>query len=367
LKLGALDESGSEVHAFDAHREDTKTQGFAFPQRKRYKVDRRTSMTIFISYSRHDSEFVDRLIHELERRGFDAWVDREDIRGGAAWGASISQAIRECQAVIVVLSPRSAASGNVAKELSLADHHKRPIIPLRFEPGAIPAALEFQLAGLQIIEFNRAGFSNSVDQVVQALRALPHPAARRPSEQQIERIQTRQESRTGSLRRKAYWLLASILVVAGLIVTLRQMKIFDRRDRRATLVQRHPAPSAGIVAPAPNRGAGPEAKAGVAYKKVLAVKLDPYKPDKRTLRLSIRVTVGRDTHGIGVGRNYFRLLVDGLALPPTKYPSEPLRPQTSQDFEVEFVIPKTATQLALQLGDVRGETEKIPIDPSAVR
>jgi TIR domain len=95
-------------------------KGLHFPN-GRDKVDRRTSMTIFISYSRHDSEFVDRLIHELERYGFDAWVDREDIRGGAAWGASISQAIRRCQAVIVVLSPRSAASDNVAKELSLAD------------------------------------------------------------------------------------------------------------------------------------------------------------------------------------------------------------------------------------------------------
>jgi TIR domain len=78
-------------------------------------------MTIFISYSRHESEFVDRLIRELEKSGFDAWFDREDIRGGAAWGASISQAIRQCQAVIVVLSSRSTASDNVAKELSLAD------------------------------------------------------------------------------------------------------------------------------------------------------------------------------------------------------------------------------------------------------
>jgi len=83
--------------------------------------------------------------------------------------------------------------------------------------------------------------------------------------------------------------------------------------------------------------------------------------------LSIRVTVSRDTHGIGVGRNSFRLLVDGLALPPTKYPSEALRPQTSQDFEVEFVIPKTATQIALQVGIVRGQTGDIPIDLSTVR
>jgi TIR domain len=355
------------VHGYDAHRENTKTQGFAFPERKRYKVERRTSMTIFISYSRHDSEFADRLIHQLEKSGFDAWVDREDIRGGAAWGASISQAIRQCQAVIVVLSSRSTASDNVAKELSLADHHKRPIIPVRFEPVTIPAALEFQLAGLQIIEFTRGGFSDSVNEVVHALRALPHLAAGRRSEGQIERIQTRtqQESRTGSLQRKGFWLLASILVLAGLIVTLRQIRIFDRRDRRAAVVQRQPGSSAGTAAPAPSRAASPEVKAGVAAYKVLAVKLDPYKMDKRTLRLSIRVTVSRNTHGIAVGANSFRLLVDGLALPPTKHPHQALSPQTAQDFDVEFVIPRMATQLVLQVGDVRGETGEIPIDLNA--
>jgi hypothetical protein len=320
-------------------------------------------MTIFVSYSRHDSEFVDRLIQELERRGFDAWVDREDIRGGAAWGAAISQAIRRCLAVIVVLSPHSGASANVAKELSLADHHKRPIIPIRFEPGAIPAALEFQLAGLQIIEFSRGGFSNSADQVVQALRALPRP----PAAEQIERIQTgtQEKSKPGSLRHKGLWLIAGILVAAGLIVTLRQMGVFDRRDRRTTLVQRRATPPAAIAVPDSRRGASPEAKTGVAAYKVLAVKIDPYKPDKQTLRLSIRVMVSKETHGLKVGPNSFRLLVDGLALSPTKYPIEYLPAQTGHDFDVEFVIPKTATQISLQAGDVKGETSEIPIDLKA--
>ena len=148
-------------------------------------------MTIFISYSRRDSEFVDRLIQQLEKNGFDAWVDREDIRGGAAWGAAISEAIRRCQAVIVVLSSGSTASDNVARELSLADRHKRPIIPVRFEASPISAALEFQLAGLQIIEFSRRDFARSVDEVVQALRGLPHapPAEGR---RQAEPIATRE-------------------------------------------------------------------------------------------------------------------------------------------------------------------------------
>jgi hypothetical protein len=196
------------------------------------------------------------------------------------------------------------------------------------------------------------------------LRALPRLP---PAAEQTERIQTgtQEKSKTRSLRRRGFWLIGGILVLAGLIVTLRQMRVFDRRDRRPGVVLRQPTPSAGTAAPAASRGASPEAKAGVAAYKVLAVKLDPYKSDKRTLRLSIRVTVGKDSRGVVVNRNFFRLLVDGLALPPTKYTNEYLPPQTGQDFDVEFVIPKTATQVSLQVGDVKGETSEIPIDLKA--
>ncbi len=49
---------------------------------------------IFVSYSRSDSDFVDKLIGELEQSGLHVWVDREDIGGGDRWRASISEAIR---------------------------------------------------------------------------------------------------------------------------------------------------------------------------------------------------------------------------------------------------------------------------------
>ena len=115
-------------------------------------MNRHDTMTVFISHSRFDNEFVDRLIHKLEERGFDAWSTRPDTDGGSVWRASTSQAMSQCQAVIVVLSPHFAASQNAAKELSIADHYKRPIIPL---------------------EFSSSGLSEAVDEVVQTLRALP--------------------------------------------------------------------------------------------------------------------------------------------------------------------------------------------------
>lgn len=77
---------------------------------------------VFLSYSRRDQAFVDRLIAELERAGLDVWIDRDDIPGGAAWEATISRAVRESAALVVVLSPAAAESDYVPKELSLADN-----------------------------------------------------------------------------------------------------------------------------------------------------------------------------------------------------------------------------------------------------
>lgn len=124
---------------------------------------------IFISYSRLDREFVDQLVEELERRGFDVWVDRKDIGGGADWRAAISQSIRGCRAFLVVLSPNSADSKKVVQELSLADEHGRQIIPLVHEACDIRPDMELQLASLQRIDFTENSFEEALNQLESAL------------------------------------------------------------------------------------------------------------------------------------------------------------------------------------------------------
>lgn len=124
---------------------------------------------IFVSYARADRDFVDRLIQDLERKGFDVWVDRKDISGGSDWRAAISQAIRECRAFLLVLSPNSADSKKVIQELSLADEHKRQIIPLMYQPCDIPPDMELQLASLQRVDFTEQSFEEALDQLEQAL------------------------------------------------------------------------------------------------------------------------------------------------------------------------------------------------------
>jgi hypothetical protein len=128
---------------------------------------------LFISYSRSDHAFVDDLIQELEEHGFSVWVDRQDIRGGTQWRAAITEAIRGCEAFLVVLSPRSTGSRNVGRELELAADNNRPIIPVVCGACEIPSAFEYHFAGLhriEVAEGARAG--DAVDRLIDAIRAV---------------------------------------------------------------------------------------------------------------------------------------------------------------------------------------------------
>jgi hypothetical protein len=86
----------------------------------------------FISYARRagDTEFVDKLCSDLERRGKSAWVDRSNIEPAAQWRARIARGIEAAKSFIFVLSPESAGSDECARELTAAIEHNKRIIPL---------------------------------------------------------------------------------------------------------------------------------------------------------------------------------------------------------------------------------------------
>lgn len=128
---------------------------------------------VFVSYSRQDQEFVDRLAREIEETGFSAWVDREAIRGGSQWRAAITQAIRDCGAFLAVLSPSCTASTNVGRELELAADHNRSIIPIIYRACEIPPAIEYHFAGVQRLDFTVDGsFQTSFDQLIEVLKPI---------------------------------------------------------------------------------------------------------------------------------------------------------------------------------------------------
>src|SRR5215510_1737280 len=128
---------------------------------------------IFISYSRKDSDFVERLIRALELYGFATWEDVKAIVSGDVWKAAISKAVRDCDAFLIVLSPQSASSENVSKELAVATKYGRRVLPVMYQACQIPDKMEYDLAELQWFDFHSLPFDDAFEKMVSALGGKP--------------------------------------------------------------------------------------------------------------------------------------------------------------------------------------------------
>lgn len=129
---------------------------------------------IFISYSRKDLTFVERLAADLKNSGLDAWYDLSNLEGGSRWHQAIEQAIKDSQSVLVVLSPEALASKWVEKEVLFAEELGKKIIPLYYrscKPGMF-------YSNLNRIDAQDENYRNNFDKI---LRALNVPIVRQVS------------------------------------------------------------------------------------------------------------------------------------------------------------------------------------------
>lgn len=93
---------------------------------------------VFISYSRKDLDFVEKLAADLQAAGLDVWYDLSGLEVGERWQTEISTAIRDSQYLIVVLSKSSVVSEWVEREYLLANQLGLKIIPLYYKRCDLP-------------------------------------------------------------------------------------------------------------------------------------------------------------------------------------------------------------------------------------
>ena len=101
-------------------------------------------LKVFISYSRKDIDFADRLDTALKGRGLESLIDRAEIYALEDWWKRIQALIARSDAVVFVLSPDAVTSDVALKEIAYAASlNKRfaPIVYQRVEEGATPEAL----------------------------------------------------------------------------------------------------------------------------------------------------------------------------------------------------------------------------------
>lgn len=127
---------------------------------------------IFVSYSRDDADNVRPIISALESDGHDVWVDIDDVRGSERWRVAIAEAIDQADAIVLMISPRSMASTNVEREVTVASEEEKRIVPVVIRDAKIPVSLQYELAGIQRVSFVDQPF----DRAMTDLRvALGHP------------------------------------------------------------------------------------------------------------------------------------------------------------------------------------------------
>jgi len=140
---------------------------------------------IFISYSSKDREKAEQLIELLASAGLSVWIEMSGMSFATSWSAEIVDAIEECKALLVLLSPSSIESENVVKEVSLAAEKKKKILPLELEPVTLPRELQYHLAGIQ-----RAPMTN-IDSIIRALGKLGLEATQAPTLKLVKETDSR--------------------------------------------------------------------------------------------------------------------------------------------------------------------------------
>jgi WD40 repeat protein len=130
---------------------------------------REATAKVFISYSRRDLEFADRIDAALKERGFDTLIDRSEIYALEDWWKRIEALIAQADTIVFILSPDAVASDVCQSEVRFAASlNKRlaPIVWRRVEDSRVPA----ELARLNFIFFDEPDqFDPSLDRLAEAL------------------------------------------------------------------------------------------------------------------------------------------------------------------------------------------------------
>jgi hypothetical protein len=103
---------------------------------------------VFLSHSSVDKPWVIQLKDDLLRYGVSVWLDRDEIRPGDLFVDALEQALDQCRAVALIISPASLRSGWVKEEyhraLSLAQSKQTPLqlIPVILQAAEPPGFLK---------------------------------------------------------------------------------------------------------------------------------------------------------------------------------------------------------------------------------
>ncbi len=124
---------------------------------------------VFVSYSRRDTDFVQRVASSLEERGKSVWIDTRGIADTEVFPQALRTAIEGSDAFLFVITPHSVTSDFCEQEVTYARSLEKRIVPVLRAPVPDPSIPE-EIRNRNWIPFTDTDdFAASLDRVVRAL------------------------------------------------------------------------------------------------------------------------------------------------------------------------------------------------------
>jgi hypothetical protein len=140
---------------------------------------------VFISYSRTDEAFVERLNTDLHAQQINTLMEPEGITPGTPdWEEATRMAIRAAHAVLLVVSPNVRSSRYVKDELRIAQMYQRPIFPIWAAGTQWTDIIPIGMSNTQYIDAREEHYESALREIVAAVsqaRSLPRRVTPAPA------------------------------------------------------------------------------------------------------------------------------------------------------------------------------------------
>ncbi len=133
-------------------------------------------MKVFLSYSHKDSKLAEKIAKELSKFNLDVWNAETEIFPGDNWAEKVSNALKDSDAMVVLITPDSLASKTVQREIEYAlgdnSYNKRLIPVLIGSEESVPEkSIPWILQKLQTIRLSKPEhFNIQIGQINKAIR-----------------------------------------------------------------------------------------------------------------------------------------------------------------------------------------------------
>jgi len=130
-------------------------------------------MNVFISHSRADRAFAERLRSRIQALGANVWSDESGIKPGETWDSALRQALESSDGVVLVVpEPGTAKANSAFFEAGAARALGKPVVAVI--PESAPSRvgeLPSDVYGLAVFDGSRVAPEALAEKIVSALKA----------------------------------------------------------------------------------------------------------------------------------------------------------------------------------------------------